>query len=110
MWSFDLESSNGIYKSLGTSLINRQRFLRPTSGFRDLRRQFPERRESHIFTYTRDGAFLFGGRTDCGVANDTWLLNLDNYSWETLNESISGMTCYRSGRTDCDDPGSKMCG
>ena len=85
-------------------------FCDPPADFATFDPNSPERRESHIFTNTRDGAFLFGGRTDCGVANDSWLLDLNSFGWETLNESISGMTCYRSGRTDCDDPGSKLCG
>ena len=111
VWSFDLESQQWNLQIAGDEFNKPANdFCDPPADFATYDANSPERRESHIFTYTRDGAFLFGGRTDCGVANDTWLLNLDNYSWETLNESISGMTCYRSGRTDCDDPGSKMCG
>lgn len=82
----------------------------PSSQFATYDKNSPERRASHIFTVTGDKAFMFGGRTDCGTANDSWYFNLNNFTWENLNESISGMTCYRAGRNDCDDPGSKMCG
>jgi N-acetylneuraminic acid mutarotase len=71
---------------------------------------FPERRESHVFVIHEDRAFMFGGRTDCGLANDTWYLHLPDTTWENVNESFTGMTCFRSGRTDCNDPQARKCG
>jgi len=111
VWSFDLENQQWNLEIAGDEFNKPPNdFCDPPADFATFDPNSPERRASHIFTNTRDGAFLFGGRTDCGVANDSWLLDLNSFSWETLNESISGMTCYRSGRTDCDDPGSKLCG
>lgn len=70
----------------------------------------PERRESHLFVAAGNQAIMYGGRTDCGLVNDTWSLDLETMSWEELTPAFSGLTCYRSGRQDCDDPDARKCG
>jgi len=111
IWTFNLSSESWDPKLMGDQ-INQPivNMCDPSAQFATYDRYSPERRASHVFTLTGDKAFMFGGRTDCGVANDSWYFDLSTYTWENLNESISGMTCYRSGRNDCDDPGAKMCG
>lgn len=111
VWAFHLETEQWELKSLGDT-FNRGQF-----GFCDFPADFanvdlstPERRESHLFVINGDQAFMYGGRTDCGLSNDTWILNLEDTTWEQINESFNGMTCYRSGRTDCDDPEARKCG
>ena len=111
VWTFDLEQKQWALQLAGDE-FNRAPtdFCDPPADFATYDPRSPERRESHVFTGIGDKSFLFGGRTDCGVANDSWFLDLTSFSWESLNESISGMTCFRSGRNDCEEPGSKMCG
>lgn len=70
----------------------------------------PERRESHVFVGGGDKVFMYGGRTDCGLVNDTWQLDLGTLQWLELTPSFSGLTCYRSGRQDCGEPTARKCG
>lgn len=70
----------------------------------------PERRESHLFVRAgADTAVLYGGRTDCGLANDTWTLDLTTDTWTQVTVSPTGMTCVRNGNPDCDDDSARMC-
>ncbi|MBI2378256.1 MAG: hypothetical protein HYV07_29920 [Deltaproteobacteria bacterium] len=111
VWTFDLETLTW------TRRIQGDRFNRPAFGFCDFPADFaiidpasPERRESHLFAPFAGGAIMYGGRTDCGLANDTWTLDLDTMTWTQISNSFTGMTCFRSGRTDCAEPNAKKCG
>jgi N-acetylneuraminic acid mutarotase len=61
----------------------------------------PERRESHLFERAGDKAILFGGRTDCGLAKDTWELDFATLTWAKKNDSPVGITCLRTGSPTC---------
>lgn len=111
LYSFDL-----VTQTWNTEIVG-DVYNQPPNGFCDFPAEFtiydscsPERRESHLFLIEGDNAWMFGGRTDCGLANDTWRLDLTNDSWRRINDSQSGMTCYRAGFGTCDDPGATMCG
>jgi hypothetical protein len=52
---------------------------------------------------------MYGGRTDCGLAKDTWSLDLATLGWTQLNPSPLGMTCFRSGSLSCQEPGARLC-
>jgi hypothetical protein len=110
LWSFDLASQGWKLEKQGDT------FNAPALGFCDFPSNFanidpasPERRESHLFEPAGDAAIMYGGRTDCGLAKDTWSLDLNTLEWTQDNESFVGMTCYRSGSLSCDEPGAKMC-
>lgn len=111
LWTFDLATRTWTNNILGDT------FNAPAIGFCDFPADFaivdqcsPERRESHLFRIFGDKAFMYGGRTDCGLTNDTWILDLNTHQWRQVNGSFNGMTCYRSGRTDCDQPDARKCG
>lgn len=111
LWSFDLIGGTWSNNHVGDT------FNAPAIGFCDFPANFaivdqclPERRESHLFRIFGDQAFMYGGRTDCGLTNDTWILDLTTHTWRQVNASFNGMTCYRSGRTDCDQPEARKCG
>lgn len=70
----------------------------------------PERRESHAAVTAGDRMYMYGGRTDCGLVNDTWYLDLQTNQWIEVTPSFSGLTCWRSGRQDCDQPDTRKCG
>ena len=110
IWTLDLGSLQWERQVEGDVFAN------PALGFCDFPSNFatidpnsPERRESHLFEVAGDTALMYGGRTDCGLSRDTWKLDLTTLTWEQLTESFVGMTCYRSGSLQCDDPGAKMC-
>jgi len=74
----------------------------------------PERRSAHVFVPAGDqGVVTFGGATDCGKAQDTWLLDPTTLSWEELVPSPSALalTCPRRGLPDgaCIGPDTEMC-
>lgn len=70
----------------------------------------PERRAAHMFTPVNEGrAIMYGGNTDCGIANDTWSFDLATDTWTQLTVSPVGMTCPRTGNPNCQDPGTRIC-
>lgn len=110
LWAFDLAGQSWTLLEQGDV------FAQPADGFCDFPADFatidpasPERRESHLFDVVGDVAVMFGGRTDCGLAKDTWELDLAAPAWRQINESPLGMTCRRSGSLQCDDAGARLC-
>jgi hypothetical protein len=110
LWSFD--PAGGAW----SLLIQGDTFNQPADGLCDFPADFatidpasPERRESHLFELAGETAVMFGGRTDCGLAKDTWELDLATPAWRQINESPLGMTCRRSGSLQCDEPGARLC-
>jgi hypothetical protein len=111
LWRFDLE--NLAWERIHEGDV----YNRPAIGICDFPADFtiidpclPERRESHLFEIFGNLAYMHGGRTDCGLANDTWVLDLTTMTWSRVNSSFTGMTCFRSGRTDCMEANAKKCG
>lgn len=66
----------------------------------------PERREAHLMVNAgSNGVLMFGGRSDCGTVNDVWKLDPAQGRWEQLKQAFSGLSCERSGKTNC----TKLC-
>ncbi|MBI2892331.1 MAG: hypothetical protein HYY06_02185 [Deltaproteobacteria bacterium] len=65
----------------------------------------PERRSAGGFAVDPDSgsAYLFGGKTDCGIVNDVWRLDLATSRWTELFPSTGGggLACLRTGRGNC---------
>ncbi len=112
LWALDLADP-----PIWVRIEENDTFNRGALGFCDFPADFanvvdgtPERRESHLWIVAGDTAILYGGRTDCGLSNDTWRFDLTTGTWQELNPSFNGMTCFRSGRTDCNEPDARKCG
>lgn len=113
VWTFSLQSRSWALRSSGDTLNP----ARAESLFCDFPYNFviydlatPERRESHLFEIDGDVAFMYAGRTDCGLSNDSWQLDLTSYTWTMINDSFNGLTCHRQGRSDCEDISVNHCG
>lgn len=66
----------------------------------------PERREGQVFVGAgANGVLMFGGRSDCGTVNDVWKLEPVMGQWSVLKQAFSGLSCERSGKTNC----TKLC-
>jgi len=63
----------------------------------------PERRHMHLTVLgdNRD-LYVIGGKTDCGIVDDVWRLNMVNLSWELLFEPTVGVSCERYGIEGCE--------
>ena len=61
----------------------------------------PERRYGFAHVQDAEGAYILGGKTDCGNTNDVWRLRFDTDEWESLRTTTEGEACNRSGRTTC---------
>lgn len=61
----------------------------------------PERRGAAAFVVTPRGAYLIGGRTDCGNIDDVWRLDLETDTWTEIRPATTGLTCLRAGGTSC---------
>ena len=110
VWAFDLTQETWAQMIVGDV------FNRPAFDICDFPGDFttadlnsPERRESHNFHIIGERAFTYGGRTDCGLANDTWLLDITTNVWSQENVSPTGMTCPRSGAIDCVSDQARLC-
>jgi len=132
LWSFDIanatwrrETAGDEYNAISctsddecpsTRVCGRDGFCEQF-GFCDFAADFatfdpnsPERRESQTFVTAGDRIYMYGGRTDCGLVNDTWYLDLLDNTWHEVTTSFSGLTCWRAGRQDCDQPDTRKCG
>ena len=59
----------------------------------------PERRYLGTAATTGDGRMLvFGGKTDCGVINDLWSLDLASGTWAEQAAASSGEICLRTSQ------------
>lgn len=112
LWAFDLETQTWSLVEVGDT-PGRTGALGPCEfygNFAVANPAVPERRESHLFVRAgQDRAVLYGGRTDCGLANDTWILDLTTDTWSQVTVSPTGMTCVRNGNPNCDDDNARMC-
>jgi hypothetical protein len=71
----------------------------------------PERRDKNGFVLYGDTIWSFGGTSDCGPMDDTWVLDLKSpTAWTTPYPALVGETCYRrampgqSCASDCSKP------
>lgn len=63
----------------------------------------PERRSAAVVAPdpTRQRVVVFGGKTDCGSANDVWIFNLVTHRWQLSRTTNDGMSCARQNRANC---------
>jgi hypothetical protein len=82
----------------------------PGAGFCDFPADFtttdmdaPERRSAFVAAWDapRNRAIVYGGKTDCGLAGDVWSVDLTTATWRSLRGSTDGLSCQRSGRSNC---------
>lgn len=111
VWTFDLSALTWTRKIAGDRITGMAtgQCMFPAS-FATIDPMSPERREAQLFSIVGDQAVTFSGETDCGISNDTWILDLTSMTWTQINSSFSGLTCPRSGRTDCNQPNAQLCG
>jgi hypothetical protein len=105
LWVFDLASNEWDEVSAG-DVVNP---AAPEPGFCDFPVNFvnmepgsPERRSGHIMVDDGARAVVFGGKTDCGIVDDVWSLDLETLAWEELLEPTVGQSCERAGIEGCD--------
>ncbi len=110
LWAFDLQNKSWNLLKKGDT------YNKPARGQCDFPGDFaiadlesPERRAGHIWVMAGNVAIAHAGNTDCGLANDTWSLDLSNDTWTQLNVSPNGMTCPRTGNPNCADSSASMC-
>lgn len=111
VWTFDLANSTWTSRRLAdrfnSAIVDA---CNPPADFTIAEVNSPERRQSHVF-FVHDGfAYAYGGKTDCGISNDTWKLDLSTYLWEQISVSFRGMTCPHSTQPDCSDASALYCG
>jgi hypothetical protein len=63
----------------------------------------PERRYAGVFSAGTDSVWLHGGKTDCGVIDDMFRLDLKTYKWHEVTGSTVGNSCLRKGGLTCND-------
>ena len=107
LWAINLTANRWDRVRTGDTLLT------AGNGFCDFPANFttadlmsPERREGHILVNAGTNGFLmFGGRSDCGTVNDLWKLEPAMGQWSVLKQAFSGLSCERSGKTNC----TKLC-
>jgi N-acetylneuraminic acid mutarotase len=63
----------------------------------------PERRSAAVVAPdpARQRVLVFGGKTDCGSANDVWIFSLTSHRWQLSRTTNDGMSCARQNRANC---------
>ena len=100
LWQFNLKNKNWRMLTQGDT------YNRPAYGVCDFPADFtnvdpnsPERRAAAAWTLTDDNRFMvFGGKTDCGNANDVWALDLDTEVWTMRSRATEGEVCLRASQ------------
>jgi hypothetical protein len=107
LWAINLAANRWDRVRTGDTLLTAGNgFCDFPSNFTTADLMSPERREGHVFVNAGANGFLmFGGRSDCGTVNDVWKLDPVKAEWEVLKQAFSGLSCERSGKTNC----SKLC-
>ena len=70
------------------------------SDFTVIEEASPERRNAQVFAAGPTGAYMMGGKTDCGVVDDLARFNFASEEWETLTRATIGEVCLRKGGGD----------
>lgn len=85
-------------------------FNKPANGFCSFPPDFtkmddfsPERRYAGVFAAGPTDVWLHGGKTDCGVIDDLFRLDLKTYKWHEVTISTVGNSCVRKGGLKCND-------
>lgn len=85
-------------------------YQKPANGFCSFPPDFtavdmdsPERRNGHVFVGAGGHAWTTGGKTDCGVIDDLFELDVDAGAWTELTFSTVGESCLRKGGLNCND-------
>ncbi|MEZ4265467.1 MAG: kelch repeat-containing protein [Myxococcota bacterium] len=102
LWAFDADGGTWSKVSAG-DLFNKG----PTgvcqfpADFTVVDADAPERREAQVFAAGGGEAYLMGGKTDCGAADDLFRLDLATATWTELVSATVGESCVRAGGVGC---------
>jgi len=100
LWTFDLTGNFWTRLSAGDE------HNAPANGVCDFPPDFtmiddasPERRNAGVSAVTPEGELvIFGGKTDCGNANDVWALDMAGESWSEWFRATEGEVCLRASQ------------
>ena len=100
VWAFDLTTEQW------SSILEGDTYNSPANGQCDFPADFttvddasPERRNAGVVTRGDDALIIFGGKTDCGNANDVWALDLATDTWTEWSRATMGEVCLRANQT-----------
>ncbi|NUN15992.1 MAG: hypothetical protein HUU55_20385 [Myxococcales bacterium] len=104
VWTFDLDTQQWSMVTAG----DQHNPAAPAPGFCDFPVNFvimeentPERRSGHLAVMMDHRVVLIGGKTDCGIVDDVWTLDANDFSFELLLEPTVGVACERFGIEGC---------
>ncbi len=102
LWMFDLRNGAWELQQLNDT------FNSPALGQCDFPADFttvalgtPERRSAHLLVYweAENKVLIHGGKTDCGLIDDVWELDLDTWEWADHEPASIGESCLRYSDT-----------
>jgi hypothetical protein len=91
------------------AIISPETVNQQPAGFCDFPKDFvipnldaPDRRSAHLAVLDdqRGEWVIFGGKTDCGIIDDVWTLDLEREAWVRLLGSTAGEACIRGDNPD----------
>lgn len=98
LWAYDL--AGGDWEELITGDVqtgDANGFCDFPADFTDVALDVPERRNAHAAAMTGDGQIhVFGGKTDCGIINDLWTLDVAANAWTERSKATFGESCVRA--------------
>ena len=63
----------------------------------------PERRNGGLVVGSKDGVWVAGGKTDCGVIDDLHFYGYNTGKWKEVTGATVGEACLRKGGVNCND-------
>lgn len=104
LWRFETATRQWVTVHIGDT------FNKPANGvcdfppdFTNVDMQSPERRHAHVFVTGENGAWLTGGKTDCGNVDDVFAFDTTSDTWQRYHTPSVGEVCIRRGGLQCND-------
>lgn len=97
LWAFELASESWSLLRQGDTLNGgRDGACGLPLDFANIDYDSPDRRNAGMAIHTETDMLLFGGKTDCGLINDVWALELASDTWRELSRATEGEACLRA--------------
>ena len=104
LWAFDPTTKQwGVMVAGDTYNKPAISFCNFPPDFTNVIEDVPERRNGGLVVGSKDGVWIAGGKTDCGVIDDLHFYGYNTGKWAEVTGATVGEACLRKGGVNCND-------
>ncbi|MCO4764390.1 MAG: hypothetical protein KC502_22960 [Myxococcales bacterium] len=104
LWGFDATSGQWATMLLGDVYQKPAiSFCNFPPDFTKVEEDVPERRNGGLVVGSKEGVWIAGGKTDCGVIDDLHFYSYKTGKWAEVTGATVGEACLRKGGVNCND-------